>query len=293
MTSLTRGVLHSNISLSDYTSWRVGGIAENLYLPLNLQDLISFIQTIAKETPPFFIGLGSNLLIRDGGISGTVIVTQGSLNQLSIVESNLVRAEAGVASATLARFSARNALAGVEFLAGIPGTVGGALAMNAGCDNGETWEYVEKVETIDQEGRYHIRFPQDYQIGYRSVGFPLQEWFVAGYFRLQPAQKAHSIEKIRQLLDRRLATQPINEPNCGSVFRNPPNDYAGRLIEACGLKGFTIGGTSVSTKHANFIINNGSATALDIETLISHIKAVVAEQCGVHLIQEVHIVGDT
>ena len=173
MTSLKRGTLHQNISLSDYTSWRVGGIAEKLYLPVDLNDLITFIQTIPQETPLFFIGLGSNLLIRDKGISGTVIVTQGGLNQLSVVEDNLVRAEAGVACAQMARFCARNALGGVEFLAGIPGTIGGALAMNAGCHDGETWEYVEKVETIDREGRHHIRFKQDYQIGYRTVCFPL------------------------------------------------------------------------------------------------------------------------
>lgn len=291
MTSLKRGILHQNISLSNYTSWRVGGMAEKLYLPIDLNDLIAFIQTIPRETPIFFIGLGSNLLIRDKGIPGTVIITQGGLNQLSVVKDNLVRAEAGVACAQMARFCARNALGGVEFLAGIPGTIGGALAMNAGCHDGETWEYVEKVETIDQEGRHHIRFKQDYQIGYRTVTFPLQEWFVAGYFRLHPVQKEHSIEKIRQLLDRRLATQPIDEPNCGSVFRNPLNEHSGRLIESCGLKGFTIGGASVSTKHANFIINQGNATASDIETLINHIKTVVAEKFGIDLIQEVHMAG--
>jgi len=291
MTSLTRGIPHPNISLADYTSWRVGGIAEKLYLPIDLHDLTSFIQTIGKEEPIFFVGLGSNLLVRDQGIPGTVIVTQGGLNQLTAVENNLVRAEAGVACATMARFCARNALGGVEFLAGIPGTIGGALAMNAGCHGGETWQYIEKVETIDRNGQHYIRSAKEYQVSYRSVISPLPEWFVAGYFRLPSTEKEHSIEKIRLLLDRRLATQPINEPNCGSVFRNPPDDYAARLIEHCDLKGFTIGGASVSTKHANFIINQGNATALDIETLINHVKTSVAEKFGIDLIREVHIVG--
>jgi UDP-N-acetylmuramate dehydrogenase len=291
MTSLMRGVLHQNISLADYTSWRVGGIAEKLYLPIDLQDLTSFIQTIGKEEPIFFIGLGSNLLIRDQGISGTIIVTQGGLNQLTVVENNLVRVEAGVACATMARFCARNALGGIEFLAGIPGTIGGALAMNAGCHDGETWQYIEKVETVDRNGQHYIRSAKEYQVSYRSVTSPLPEWFVAGYFRLPPTAKEHSIEKIRLLLDRRFATQPINEPNCGSVFRNPPDDYAARLIEHCELKGFTIGGASVSAKHANFIINQGNATALDIETLINHVKTSVAEKFGIDLIREVHIVG--
>lgn len=291
MNALSRGIIHQNISLADYTSWRIGGKAEKFYCPNDLNDLTTFIQTTAKDEPLFFLGLGSNLLVRDRGIAGTVIATQGGLNKLTCVEDNLVRVEAGVACAQMARFCARNSLGGVEFLAGIPGTMGGALAMNAGCHGGQTWEYVEKVETIDREGHHHIRSTQDYQISYRSVVSPFQEWFVAGYFRLKPTQKEHSLEKIRELLDRRMATQPINEPNCGSVFRNPPHEHAARLIEASGLKGFTLGGASVSTKHANFIINQGNATAVDMENLINHIKATVLEKFAIDLIQEVHIVG--
>lgn len=291
MSTLTRGIIHQNISLANYTSWQIGGRAEKLYFPSNLNDLALLIQSLFKDEPLFFLGLGSNLLIRDGGIPGTVIVTQGGLNELNRIEANLVRAEAGIACAQMARFCARNSLGGVEFLAGIPGTIGGALAMNAGCHGGETWEYIEKVETIDREGQRHIRTPQDYQIHYRNVISPRNEWFVAGYFRLPPSSKEDSIEKIRELLDRRMATQPTNEPNCGSVFRNPVGNHAARLIEACGLKGFQLGDASVSTKHANFIINHGNATALNIENLINHIKITVAEKFGVHLIQEVHIVG--
>jgi UDP-N-acetylmuramate dehydrogenase len=290
MSTLPRGVIHTHVPLVHYTSWQVGGLAQKLYLPSDMQDLAILLRETPLEEPVFFIGLGSNLLIRDAGIAGTVIVTQGGLNHLS-AENGLVRAEAGVACAQMARFCARNNLGGAEFLAGIPGTVGGALAMNAGCYDGETWKYVEQVETVDRTGCFRIRPATDYQVSYRSVMRPKDEWFVAGHFRLPPGKKAHSLEKIRDLLDRRAATQPTSEPNCGSVFRNPPNDHAARLIEACGLKGFAIGGARVSTKHANFIINENSATALDIERLILHIQQMVTEKFDIHLIQEVQTVG--
>jgi UDP-N-acetylmuramate dehydrogenase len=291
MNTLACGIVHQNVSLANYTSWRVGGIAKKLYLPADIDDLKKFVQTIPSQEPILFIGLGSNLLIRDGGVDGTTIITQRSLNKLSLLETNLVRAEAGVSCAQMARFCARNNLEGIEFLAGIPGTIGGALAMNAGCSGGETWEYVEKVETIDFAGKHHTRLANAYQVGYRSVTQPQPEWFVAGYFRLRCGKKEDSLEKIRQLLERRAATQPTNEPSCGSVFRNPPGDYAGRLIEACDLKGLIVGGASVSNKHANFIVNQGNATASDIETLINRVKNSVAEAFGIHLIQEVRIVG--
>jgi UDP-N-acetylmuramate dehydrogenase len=291
MNTVARGVVQQNISLSQYTSWRVGGPAQKLYLPLNINDLSAFLPTIAPNEPIFFMGLGSNLLVRDGGIPGATIVTQGGLNQIALLEDNLVKVEAGAACAQMARFCARNNLS-AEFLAGIPGTIGGALLMNAGCYGSETWEYIEKVETVDRQGKHHIRSANEYQVSYRAIKPPLpDEWFAAGYFRLPYSRKENALEKIRQLLDRRAETQPTSEPNCGSVFRNPPNDHAGRLIEACGLKGFTIGGAAVSEKHANFITNLGNATAHDIEKLIYHVKLSVKEALGVELVQEVHVVG--
>ena len=208
------------------------------------------------------------------------------------LDSVIIRAEAGVSCAKLARFCARLGLAGGEFLAGIPGTVGGALAMNAGCYGSETWESIVAVETLSSHGERHIRKPTEYQISYREVKGPADECFVAGHFRLTEGSKDVSLEKIRALLERRAATQPTGDHSCGSVFRNPPGDYAARLIEASGLKGLQIGGAKVSLKHANFIINQGDATAAQIEGLINHVANVVQEKHGIELRREVRIIGE-
>lgn len=284
--------LQYQVALANYTSWRIGGPAERLYLPSNIEDLSEFLKKLPINEPLTWLGLGSNTLIRDKGVRGTVIITQGRLNQLTIQEGNIVRAEAGVACPALARFSARLGLQGIEFLAGIPGTVGGALAMNAGCHGSETWNHIIAIETIDRAGQCYLRYPCDYAITYRQVKSERQEWFVAAHFGLAVGNKEASLEKIRALLAHRTTTQPTGEPNCGSVFRNPPGDYAARLIEACGLKGKRIGGASVSEKHANFIINEGTATAADVETLIEHVNAEVADKQGIQLIREVHIIGE-
>jgi len=249
------------------------------------------------------VGLGSNLLVRDGGFSGTVIAVHARLNDLRLERvdqsGGLVYAGAGVACAKVARFAAMHQLAGAEFLAGIPGTIGGALAMNAGCYGSETWEIVEKVHMINRGGGLSVRLPDAYVIGYRSVhrktvleDAMTTEWFAGGYFRLQPGDEAVSRQKIKQLLTLRVKSQPLNKPNAGSVFRNPPGDHAARLIEACGLKGTCMGGAMVSTKHANFIVNMGSATATDIEALMMMVHEKVKQETGVALIQEVRIIGE-
>ena len=287
-----QGRLRENVSLSDYTSWRVGGAAQRLYEPKDSNDLINFIKQLSPQEPLLFLGLGSNTLVRDGGVNATVVITQGALCKLDLLSATLLRAEVGVASPAFARFSARKNLSGAEFLAGIPGTIGGALAMNAGCNGMETWEIVNAVEVIDRQGKKKIRYPKDYQIAYRSVSVFTDEFFLAGHFQLQPGAKEESLEKIRALLAYRTATQPTNEPSCGSVFRNPSDDYAARLIESCGLKGLKIGGAQVSTKHANFIVNEGHATAADIETLIKKISDTVFKTYRIQLIREVHIIGD-
>lgn len=286
-----RGKLSENISLADFTSWRVGGPAERLYQPADLNDLILFLKNLPVDEPLTWLGLGSNTLVRDGGVRGTVVITQACLHKLERIDDVIIRVEAGVACPAFARFAARHNLIGSEFLAGIPGTIGGALAMNAGCHGGETWNVVTAVEMINHQGKHIIRTPKDFQIAYRSViGHP-DEWFVAGHFKLQPGSKETALEKIRALLDHRAATQPTSEPNCGSVFRNPPGDYAARLIESCGLKGKKIGNASVSTKHANFIINEGLATANDIEQLITLVAQQVKDIHKIDLIREVHIIG--
>lgn len=288
--SQLKGKLLFNEPLSSYTSWRTGGCADYVYLPADIADLSLFLQQVPNNMPLTWLGLGSNTLVRDKGIAGVVIVTQGMLNQLSFNE-NIIRAEVGVASAQLARFSARSNLTGLEFLAGVPGTVGGALAMNAGCFGGETWPHVTRVEMINRTGAIIVRPCTDFSFAYRHVERPEDEWFVAGHFELQTGEKESSLTMIRTLLERRNATQPTGTANSGSVFRNPPGDYAGRLIEQCGLKGMQRGGAFVSPKHANFILNEGQASAGDIESLIIDIMNTVKDKTGISLIPEVCIIG--
>ncbi len=288
-----RGKLHKNALLSQYTSWRVGGPADYVFIPADLDDLSYFLRHLSESTPLTWLGLGSNTLIRDGGVDGVVIITQGALNKLEEKEPLHVRVEAGVASAQLARFTARLGASGLEFMAGIPGTVGGALAMNAGCFGGETWRFVTQVETINRKGEIKLRTTEDFKVDYRHVVRPQDEWFVAGHFQLKPGEKEKALNDIRQLLDKRSQSQPTGTANCGSVFRNPAGDYAGRLIEQCGLKGKQLGGAHVSTKHANFIINEANATSTDIENLITEVRNAVERETGIKLIAEVCIIGKT
>lgn len=287
-----RGRLMRNASLAEYNSWRVGGVADIVFIPADLDDLSLFLQHLPLDIPVQWLGLGSNVLIRDGGVAGAVIITQGALTAMSVDESTgLLEAQAGVSCAQAARFTARQGLTGLEFMAGIPGTIGGALAMNAGCYGSETWQFVQKVQTINRLGQMKLRQSSEFEVAYRHVKRHDEEWFVAGHFQLLPGEKARSLESIRVLLEKRNASQPTGLPNCGSVFRNPEGYFAAKLIEQSGLKGVRMGGASVSTKHANFIINEGNATASDIENLIGHIMQNVLEQHGVRLIPEVCFIG--
>ncbi|MBD3619860.1 MAG: UDP-N-acetylmuramate dehydrogenase [Chromatiales bacterium] len=287
-----RGELTEDVPMARLTSWRVGGPAERLYRPADVDDLALFLSLLPADEPLTWIGLGSNLLVRDGGVRGTVIALHGMLDELELIAPGVIRAGAGVPCAKVARFAAKNGLVGGEFLAGIPGTMGGALAMNAGAFGGETWEKIARVETLDRQGRRHVRMADEYRIAYRSVQGPAEEWFTACELVLATGDGEASQARIRELLNRRGETQPTGLPSCGSVFRNPPGDHAGRLIEACGLKGHCIGGACVSEKHANFIINTGDATARDIEALIAHVQATVAREHGIELIAEVRVIGE-
>ncbi|ARG96470.1 UDP-N-acetylmuramate dehydrogenase [Legionella micdadei] len=288
-----RGQLLFNEPLADYTTWRVGGQAKKLYKPAGIADLALFIKQLPKDEPLLWLGLGSNSLIRDSGFAGTVIITQGCLKEISLIGDGLVHVEAGVSCATMARFCARADLAGGEFWAGIPGTMGGALRMNAGCFGGETWQTVVEVKTMTRDGEVRVRKPQEFEIAYRHVAGLNDEWFIAATCRLAKGEKEKSLQLIKELLAHRANTQPTNEYNCGSVFRNPPGNFAARLIESCGLKGKQLGGAIVSTKHANFIINQqGSASASDIESLIELVRDTVHKSTNIELIREVHIIGD-
>ncbi len=286
-----RGELIRDELLSRHTTWRVGGPARTFYRPADSADLIEFLHQLPGEESLLWLGLGSNLLVRDAGFRGTVIATQGRLEALELKGEGLIRAEAGVACAKVARFAAREGLCGAEFLAGIPGTMGGALAMNAGAFGGETWEQVVMVETVDRHGEVRERRPDEFEIGYRSVKGQEGEWFLATWIKLSAGDVSAAQERIRQLLAKRSATQPVGLPSCGSVFRNPEGDHAARLIETAGLKGTRIGGACVSEKHANFIINEGGASAQDIEQLIRKVQNEVEAVHGVRLQTEVKIVG--
>ncbi len=286
-----KGEIRYDEPMGRHTSWRAGGPAEMFFVPASIEDLSEFLQALDRDTPIFWHGVGSNLLVRDGGIPGVVISASKILRNLERVDHYLVRAGAGLPCTQLARQCIRWDLGPSEFFAGIPGTVGGALAMNAGAHGGETWERVDSVTTIDRGGEIHERAPGEYTIGYRSVKGPANEWFLGALFRFDPDARP-SFETLNAMLERRKTTQPLGLPSCGSVFRNPPGDYSARLIEAAGLKGHRIGGAEVSEKHANFIINRDNASATDIEELIEHVRQTVFEVHGVELVHEVRIVGE-
>ena len=293
-TRMLRGTLFRDEPMAKHVSWRAGGAARVAYRPADIPDLSLFLATLDPALPVLFVGLGSNLLVRDGGFAGAVVFTHHALTGIEAGEGLTFVAGAGVPAPHLARFVAKHGGGSAEWMAGVPGTIGGALAMNAGCYGGETWNHVVSVETIDRAGTLHRRTPEDYELGYRHVRIKsgADEWFVSAVFAFEPGDEAASMARMRAFLSKRVATQPLNQPNAGSVFRNPPGDHAARLIESCGLKGFTIGGAQVSPKHANFIVNLGSATAKDIESMVDHVQATVLAKTGVELVREVRIVGE-
>jgi UDP-N-acetylmuramate dehydrogenase len=286
-----RGRVLFDEPLAKHTSWRVGGPADVLFKPADKQDIAVFLNALPAETPVLWLGLGSNLLVRDGGVRGVVIETHGALSDLQRLSETEVWCDAGVPCAKLAKQCAKWNLGPAEFFAGIPGTLGGALAMNAGAFGGETWRHVVEVETINRHGEIKRRMESDFEVAYRHVKGPHDEWFLGAQLSFS-ASDADGEAEIRALLARRKETQPIGEPSCGSVFTNPPGHHAAKLIESTGLKGYRIGGATVSTKHANFIINEGSATAAELEQLIAHIKATVQQQYGIELKPEVRMVGE-
>jgi UDP-N-acetylmuramate dehydrogenase len=307
-----RGALRRDEPMARHVSWRAGGRARLFYQPADVADLCAFLRAFPAPRPVLFVGLGSNLLVRDGGFAGAVVLTHHALTGIEYRgqtpvcagrESGLalgngglppIFAAAGVPAPHLARFVAKHGGGGAEWMAGVPGTVGGALAMNAGCYGGETWNHVVSVETVDRAGERHVRAKAEYETGYRHVALRAggEEWFVGGTFAFGPGHAAQAMARIRELLARRVASQPLSEPNAGSVFRNPPGDHAARLIESCGLKGFAVGAAQVSTKHANFIVNKGGARAADIEAVIAHVESTVRAKTGIALVREVRIEGE-
>ena len=298
------GELRYQEPMRRHTSWHAGGFAQRAYVPFDLADLSRFLRGHPESEPITVLGLGSNVLIRDGGIRGTTILLHRALNEKRISSApdggGVIYAEAGIAAPKIAKFASQHHLDGAEFLAGIPGTIGGAVAMNAGCYGAETWDFIISVTTVDRKGRLRERGPEDYEISYRSVNLKqgnagddeAEEWFVGAHFAFPPGETLASERKVKELLDRRTKTHPTGQPNAGSVFRNPPGHHASQLIEHCGLKGLTIGGAQVSSKHGNFIVNLGTASAADIENLIEKVQTVVKQQHSIELEREIRIIGE-
>ena len=290
-TKTYRGKLLIDEPMSKHTSWRVGGKADHYYIPADLSDLQFYLAGLEMDTPITWIGLGSNMLVRDGGIRGEVIAALNGLKDLTLRKDGSIYAESGVTCARLAKFCQKQGLAGADFLAGIPGTVGGALTMNAGAFGSETWPHVERLTMINRRGELVNRMASEFSVAYRRVSTFPDEWFAAGYFRFT-TKIAGQDSNIKQLLQKRNASQPIGLPSCGSVFKNPPGQHAAQLIEAAGLKGHCLGGACVSEKHANFIISSEQTRAADIEALIGFIQQVVKQKFDVELETEVRILGE-
>lgn len=288
-----RGLLRHNEPMAAHTSWRVGGPADTYFEPADRADLIAFITSLPHDRAVFWLGLGSNLLVRDGGIRGIVIALHGALEELKQDDAVTIYAEAGVHCARLAKFATQKRRAGLGFMAGIPGTVGGALAMNAGAWGGETWPAVREAEVLFRDGRSEWLKPASFVARYRHVEMPAAFCgFLAARFAVSEDTGGEHERHTKASLAKRKATQPVGKPSAGSTFRNPPGDHAARLIEVCGLKSHRIGGAEVSSLHANFIVTNATAKAADVEALIAHVRDVVKQKTGIELMPEVKIVGE-
>ena len=273
-----------NEPMSKHCSLRTGGQTSQFFVPEDEAALSNFLKN--NKTQLLFVGLGSNLLVRDRGFDGTTIHTK-NFNSLDI-SRNFIDSGAGTSLAKLSRFSQANLKYGAEFLSAIPGSVGGALAMNAGAFGSEIWQYVVSVKTINLTGDIQERFPSNYKINYRSVIHHFSgEFFISARFNFDLKQPQ---DNVRDLLHKRNSTQPIGLASCGSVFKNPKDTYAAKLIESSGLKGFCIGGACVSEKHANYIINQNNASAMDIENLIAHIQNTIKDKHNVELETEIIII---
>ena len=279
-----------NELLSKHTSWKVGGPADIFFTPQNRDDLSNFLKS-NQDNPITWLGNGTNVLVRDNGIRGAVISTKKSIDKINMETDNSCRVEAGASCVDLALFAEKNQLGPAAFFSGIPGSIGGALTMNAGSFGHETWEFVETVEVIDESGDIHYLHPKEFKFSYRSVKFPFPLWFVSCLMQF-PESETTTKSELKAMRDQRIKTQPLSEDTCGSVFKNPKPEHAGDLIERAGLKGYRIGGCSISTKHANFIVNEGGARSADIEELIKHVQNIVKAKFDVDLETEVRIIGE-
>lgn len=281
-----------NVPMRTRTSFRVGGPADAVATPRDAEELKRVIRyTREKGLPCFILGRGTNLLVLDGGIRGVVIDLKG-FNTLEVRSEGIVYAGAGVPLPKLIYFAMDNSLAGLEFAAGIPGSVGGAIIMNAGAADGEMKDVVKSVTLLNQNGDVEELERDNLSFSYRKLALSQGSIVLGAAFKLRQGDRADIKTRISNLLHERKAKQPLDLPNAGCIFKNPPSGHAGRMIDEAGLKGLQFGGARVSELHANFIVNNGNATAKDILSLLDDVKEKVYEKKGITLEPEIKIVGE-
>lgn len=295
-----KGEVRKNEPLSRHTSFRIGGPADILAWPADREDLVSLVRQIRKQGLPYFVlGGGTNLLVRDGGFRGVVI----SLERMDVIRIEreyrsvggsfaVISAEAGAPLPRLHAFTLEQGLTGLEFATGIPGTVGGAVRMNAGTSLGETSDVIDLVNLVTPDGDLITRGRQEMGFGYRTANIPEGHIVAEAKFVLRRGIKDEIRERVRELQEQRRERQPWGSPNAGSVFKNPHEVSAGKLIEDAKLKGRRVGDAQISEKHANFIVNLGRATAKDVLALMEIVKQAVLDAHGVRLEPEIRIVGE-
>ena len=283
--------------MSAFTSFRVGGPVDYLAFPADMEDLRRILQWCRRQEVHYFIlGNGTNLLVRDGGVHGMAISLSRGFTRLEEAEldpgGKLVFAEAGESLGRVVEFASEKGLAGLEFAAGIPGTVGGAIFMNAGAFKGEIKDAIDSVRLMDAAGNVQERGKGELNFSYRSMGLPEGEVILSGRFRLKAGDGQAVRGKVQEILRRRMAKQPLDLPSAGSIFKNPPQGPAGKLIEEAGLKGSRIGDAQISEKHANFIVNRGRARARDILALIELAREKIFKERGILLETEIRVIGE-
>lgn len=284
-----------NAPLAKRTWWQVGGPADVFVRVGTFAEIQAVLRACTSSgTPAFVLGNGTNLLISDAGIRGVVLQLSKSLARAELTDpdSGIVTAGGGTKLAALLQKAMRQGWVGLEVFAGIPGTVGGAIRMNAGAKLGETKDVLLDATIVLPDGGQSVMTLADLRMAYRHSELPSGSVVASARFRLRHGDVDAMRASVQSHLEHRATTQPLDLPSCGSTFRNPPGDHAGRLIEAAGLKGFRVGDAQVSEKHANFVVNLGAATAGDVRTVVEHMASTVKEQFGVSLVREVHLAGD-
>ncbi len=290
---LTADQIKHNVEMKHHTTFNIGGPADVLVLPHSITDICKTVTFCRENNLPFILlGQGSNVLVRDKGIRGVVIKLGNGLNRLSIAGQEIY-AEAGISLSILALEAAEHGLSGLEFAEGIPGSLGGAVVMNAGAYNGEMKDLVYEVLAIDTAGNFRTFTREQMKFEYRKSIFQEGEYIVlSARLHLKAGIRDDIIKTMQDYARRRSEKQPLEHPSAGSTFRRPEGFFVGPIIEGLGLKGFTIGGAQVSSKHAGFIVNKGNATAEDVISLISYIQEKAREKHGVDLWPEIKIVGE-